>query len=88
MPHVVGFLSNKLTLRGSEIAMYDYAHFNEVLLKNKSIIITRDYNRVAREPDSKIEAYQKFQYRFTVEYYQNNQDIDIHIIIPCNTNSN
>jgi hypothetical protein len=76
MPHVVGFLSNKLTLRGSEIAMYDYAHFNEVLLKNKSIIITRDYNRVAREPDSNIEAYQKFQNRFTVECYQNNQDID------------
>ncbi len=43
---IVGFLSNKLTLRGTEIAVYDYADYNETILNNKSIIITRDYNKI------------------------------------------
>jgi hypothetical protein len=34
---VIGFLTNKLTLRGTEIAMFDYADykFNKVFLLNK-----------------------------------------------------
>lgn len=47
----VAFLSNKLTLRGTEVAIYDYAHYNETLLGNHSIIITRDYNRIKNEYD-------------------------------------
>ena len=42
----VAFLSNKLTLRGTEVAIYDYAHYNETLLGNKSVMITRDYTRL------------------------------------------
>jgi hypothetical protein len=72
----VAFLSNKLTLRGTEIAMYDYADYNETLLNNKSIIITRDYNLIKHEFDVSTEAYDKFHNRFTVEYYQTQQDID------------
>jgi hypothetical protein len=74
---IIGFLSNKLTLRGTEIAMYDYADFNELLLNNKSIIITRNYNLVQRERDTSLETYQKFIKRFKVEYYSSQQDIDI-----------
>lgn len=73
---VIGFLSNKLTLRGTEIAMYDYADFNETLLKNKSIIISRDYNQISHEFDVSLDAYNKFHSRFTVEYYATQQDID------------
>ena len=72
----IGFLSNKLTLRGTEIAMYDYADFNETLLKNKSVILTRDYNKIQGQFDVSSDAYAKFQQRFTVEYYQSQQDID------------
>ena len=72
----IGFLSNKLTLRGTEIAMYDYADFNETLLKNKSVIITRDYNKIQGQFDVSSDAYAKFHNRFTVEYYQSQQDID------------
>jgi len=36
----IGFYSNQLGERGTEIGLYDYAHFNEILLNNKSIIIT------------------------------------------------
>jgi hypothetical protein len=73
---IVGFLSNKLTLRGTEIAMYDYAHFNELLLNNKSIILTRDYNIIKNETDVHLDAYIKFKNRFSVEYYASQSDID------------
>lgn len=72
----VGFLSNKLTLRGTEVAMYDYADFNETLLQNKSIIITRDYNKISNDFDVSLDAYDKFHNRFVVEYYSTQKDID------------
>ena len=76
-PKQVAFLSNKLTLRGTDIAMYDYADYNETLLHNKSIIITRDYNLINNHFDVSIDAYNKFKSRFnTIEYYQTQSDID------------
>lgn len=36
----IAFHSNQLSLRGTEVALYDYAHFNEELLGNSSIIVT------------------------------------------------
>jgi len=73
---VVAFLSNKLTLRGTEVAMYDYADYNELLLGNKSIIITRNYDFIKHEYDVSSDAYVKFSKRFLVEYYANQSDID------------
>ena len=73
---IIGFLSNKLTLRGTEIAMYDYAEYNEILLNNKSIIITRNYNSIKGEFDVSEDAYIKFKNRFNVEYYENQKNID------------
>jgi len=72
----VAFLSNKLTLRGTEIAIFDYADYNEKILGNKSIIITRDYEKIKHEYDVDIQAYNKFKNRFNVFYYENQQDID------------
>jgi hypothetical protein len=72
----VAFLSNKLTLRGTEVAIYDYAHYNEKLLGNKSIIITRDYDKIKREFNVDIQAYDKFKDRFNVFYYDSQGDID------------
>ena len=76
MKKTIAFLSNKLTLRGTEIAMYDYADFNETLLNNKSIIITRDCNIIKNEMDVSFDAYNKFKNRFQVEYYKTREDID------------
>ena len=73
---VVAFLSNKLTLRVTEIAIYDYADYNEKILNNKSIIITRDYDVVKNEYDVSDKAYKKFMDRFDVHYYYNREDID------------
>jgi hypothetical protein len=73
---VVAFLSNKLTLRGTEIAIYDYAHYNETLLGNKSIIITRNYEAIKHEFDVDVQAYNKFKQRFDLFYYDGQPDID------------
>jgi hypothetical protein len=72
----VGFLSNKLTLRGTEVAMYDYAHYNEKILGNKSVIITRDYEKIKNIFDVSFQSYKKFRDRFDVEYYDSIKDID------------
>lgn len=72
----IAFLSNKLTLRGTEIALYDYADYNETYLNNKSIIITRSYETTQHEEDVDKQAYDKFTKRFIVEYYRNTDELD------------
>ena len=72
----IAFLSNKLTLRGTEVSLFDYADYNETLLNNTSIIITREYNDVSDNKDAHIEAYKKFNNRFPVYYYKNIQSIE------------
>lgn len=76
MIKTVAFLSNKLTLRGTEVAIFDYADYNEKILGNKSIIITRDYEKIKGLWDVDIKAYNKFKSRFDVIYYQSQEDID------------
>lgn len=73
----IAFLSNKLTLRGTEVNMYNYADFNEKILNNESIIITRPYNHVLNISPHDLHplAYKKFNDRFQVEYYYNPWDI-------------
>jgi glycosyltransferase involved in cell wall biosynthesis len=77
---VVAFLSNKLTLRGTEVAIYDYANYNETLLGNKSIIITRDYSKIKHEYDVDIQGYDKFKERFDIFYYSSQDDIDLIVL--------
>ena len=73
----IGFVTNRLTLRGVEVAVYDYAHFNETLLGNKSIIITKDYDTLKKQntPYISLEAYNHFKNRFQVLYYNTMEDI-------------
>jgi len=81
----IAFLSNKLTLRGTEVALYDYADYNEKILGNKSIIITRDYEKVKNECDVDVKSYQKFHSRFQVEYYnKENAQNEIDLIVEKN----
>lgn len=66
----VGFLTNHISYGGTEVALYDYAHFNETLLGNISVIITRDYR------STHSEIYEKFNKRFPVFYITKQTDID------------
>ena len=61
MSKKIAFYSNQLGERGTEVALYDYAHYNETMLNNKSIII---YNR--NHPWNNVNAIKKFQKRFEV----------------------
>src|SRR5258708_40221556 len=68
----IAFHTNQLSLRGTEVAMYDYADYNEKLLGNESIVITK-------HPDvwkySDPQAIQKFKERFNVFFYKTNEDL-------------
>ncbi len=70
---IIGFLSNKITNRGTEVNLFDYADFNETILGNKSIIITRSYEHVMQVSprDVTADAYDKFKSRFNdnIKYY-------------------
>lgn len=60
------FHSNQLASRGTEVALYDYAHYNEVLLKNKSIIISPKHG------NHSTSAIEKFSKRFgNIIFYEN-----------------
>ena len=74
----IGFLSNKLTLRGTEVCIFDYADFSEKLLGHKSIIITRPINlvQVVSPRDVHPLAYKKFTDRFPVEYYTQPHEVN------------
>lgn len=59
----IAFYSNHLGEQGTEIALYDYALFNQTLLKNESIIIydktsTRNNNKVIEKFKSKFNLYE------------------------------
>jgi hypothetical protein len=75
----IAFLENKLTLRGTSVNLYDYADFNETILGNESIIITRPYDYVKQispmDMDNSL-AYDKFNKRFKIFYYYQTSDIE------------
>ena len=63
----IAFQTNQLSLRGTEVALYDYAHFNEELLGHNSIVLCKTKHTF---PHDKL-AVDKFQNRFPVHYYNN-----------------
>jgi hypothetical protein len=80
-PKIIGFHQPHLTERGTSVALYDYAYYNETLLGNKSIIIYQN-NHSSTHP--KMEAH--FREHFKCITYNNfsevttiaeNENIDI-----------
>lgn len=57
----VCFYTPHLTVRGTEVAIFDYANYNEKILKNKSIIIHHK-----NDSRNELESIQKFKNRFDV----------------------
>ena len=66
-----GFQSNPLSLTGTEVALYDYAHHNERELLNQSVIF---YQR--SHPGNDELAIKRFQARFEVVPYNDIADLD------------
>jgi len=63
---VVAFHSNELNVRGTNVAMYDYAVYNEDILGNKSYIISN--------ANADLSALDKFKSRFEVCLYNKFED--------------
>lgn len=63
---VVAFHSNELNIRGTNVAMYDYAVYNETILGNKSYILSN--------ANSDLSALNKFKNRFEVFLYNKFED--------------
>lgn len=61
----IAFQTNQITVRGDAVAVYDYAHFNETLLNNESIILTK---RNHTFPHEQV-ALDKFHNRFNMIFY-------------------
>jgi hypothetical protein len=67
----IAFHSNQLSIRGTEVALYDYALNNEAVLHHNSFIV---YN--ADSPHNDAEALAKFSARFEVVGYRSPAERD------------
>lgn len=67
---IVAFHTNVLCLRGSSVAVYDYAHYNETLLGNTSIIVAPNCD----SHDAK--AFAHFKSRFSIVLYDSNDHMN------------
>lgn len=74
MRKVVAFHTPTLDVRGTNISVFDYAHFNELLLLNKSIVMVPMSSIDNGLND--VEAVRKFQNRFNVIFYTTIKDLD------------
>lgn len=63
------FHVNQFSLRGTEVAVYDYAHFNELLLNNRSVIASH------RHSPHHPEVVNKFTDRFKIYYYDTLEEL-------------
>lgn len=71
----VGFWSPQLGERGTEVALYDYAYYNEKILGNKSYIF---YLNDAKNNNNNV--IQKFKKHFKVIGVDSHKEIDKHLI--------
>ena len=67
----VAFWTNQLCERGTEVAIYDYAHYNETILNNKSFIFYEKNNKF-----NKQKIIDKFNNRFVVFSVNNFSEVD------------
>ncbi len=70
----IAFHSNQLSLRGTEVALYDYAEGAEAVLGHRSIVI-----HPAQSPGNDSQALAKFQSRFDVISYRDKAELDDHL---------
>jgi glycosyltransferase involved in cell wall biosynthesis len=63
----VAFFIRQFSERGTEVSVYNYAHYNEVILRNKSYIICFSDEKQSSFGPSRLEdSYRKFKDRFIV----------------------
>jgi hypothetical protein len=79
-PLNVGFVVNQLSIRGTETVAWGYAHYNEIILGNKSIIFVKNRKDAPVDPehanDNTPEATEWFTKRFPDLYYSPENEIE------------
>ena len=82
----VAFFVRHFTERGTEVAVYDYANHNELILKNKSYIIcfTESAQRKIGFPPMR-HSYEKFKARFPIIEISKMEDM-AHVISDLSLN--
>lgn len=65
------FQTTQLSVRGTEIALYDYARYNEELLGNESVVL---FNETS--PLNNPDVIRKFEARFPIVAYRTPDEID------------
>lgn len=65
------FHENQLCYRGTSNALFDYAHYNEEILNNESVILYPQ-----NSPNNTLESIKRFQNRFNVIGYKDLKDRD------------
>lgn len=77
----VAFYSPHLSLGGTEITMYDFADYNEKILKNKSVILYTKENKSNHE--SVIKKFQdRFDSIYAIESNEQNYGWNSNVIVP------
>jgi len=71
MTKIICFWDNNLCERGTAVALFDYAYYNEKLLNNKSMIM---YNKTAKENVQSV--IDKFENNFDVIGVNNFSEVD------------
>lgn len=64
------FHTPSIDVRGTCVSLYDYAHYNEIILGGRSVILTR------KDLDHEEEALYKFAKRFEIRFYTDPSKID------------
>ncbi|MHC5065699.1 MAG: hypothetical protein ACYTG5_17175 [Planctomycetota bacterium] len=65
---LVAFDAGHLQERGTDVALYDYAHFNETLLGNRSLVLA--------PINSDLSCLEKFRRRFSVSLYRDRRQLE------------
>lgn len=74
----IAFHTPKICVRGTSVALYDYAHYNETLLGNRSVIIVPKSSLL----DNDDLVFRKFSKRFQVLFYDDKEHMEC-LISDC-----
>ena len=88
MKKTIIFYDNNLTIRGTSVALYNYADYNEKILGNKSIIMSRpdDHSNVAKEKFTKrFECNFSWFYGHDTQNFANEVNADFFYVIKEGT---
>jgi hypothetical protein len=74
----IAFQTNQLSLYGTEIALYDYAYFNETLLDNESYVVVKEVHTFPHDKTVIDKFTQRFPNR--VYFYKNPDDLERYLL--------